>query len=258
MSWSSEQYSKFEKQRNRPIMDLLANIPNPSVHTAMDLGCGPGNSTELLLDRFPEAEVAGMDSSADMIEAARKRLPGIDFQVGDISGWQPTEKYDIVLANAALQWVPDHEKLFPTLLKHLKPGGTLAVQMPDNFEEPSHRAMRDIASRNEWTGRLAEVVPRVSRPGAAWYYELLEKKAAVVDVWRTIYHHPLIGGLDAIVEWFKGSGLTPYLALLDEEEQQAFLAQYRDEIAKSYRVNEEGGVLLPFPRLFLVATVGLK
>jgi trans-aconitate 2-methyltransferase len=134
MSWSAAQYTKFEAERNRPIHDLLAQLPNADVARAADLGCGPGNSTELLQRRFPEAAVTGIDSSPDMIAAARARLPGIRFALGDIAGWDGAGgPFDVVLANAALQWVPDHAALLPALLSRLGPGGSLAVQIPDNL-----------------------------------------------------------------------------------------------------------------------------
>lgn len=254
MSWSSEQYSKFENERNRPIFDLLANIPTKDVHTAADIGCGPGNSTELLQARFPDAKIIGMDSSENMIEAARKRLPGTTFEVADISGWKGQHAFDVILANAALQWVPDHETLFPALIDQLTPGGSLAVQMPDNFNEPAHRLMRETAAEAPWAAKLVNAWKRIDRKEPQWYYQQLKDKVASLDIWRTTYHHPLAGGPAAVVEWFKGTGLRPFLNPLNATEQQAFLERYQEHIAKAYPVYEDGSVLLPFPRLFIVAS----
>ena len=253
MSWSAAQYVKFEAERNRPIFDLIARIPDVEVKTAVDIGCGPGNSTELLQARLPAARVTGLDSSDDMIAAARKRLPGIDFQVADIASWQAEAPVDLILANAVLQWLPHHETLFPRLVGILNSGGVLAVQMPDNLDEPSHRLMREIAADGPWADKLAGAADsRAERLPAEWYYGIL-KDLAEVDIWRTTYYHALDGGADAIVEWFKGSGFRPFLAPLDEDERVAFLDLYCREIAKAYTVFPDDKVLLPFPRLFIVA-----
>jgi trans-aconitate 2-methyltransferase len=173
MSWSAQQYSKFENERNRPIFDLLAHITTENVRTCADIGCGPGNSTELLHNKYPEARITGMDSSEDMIAAARRRMPETRFELADISTWEEKGTYDVILANAALQWVPDHANLFPFLINKLSPGGSLAVQMPDNFDEPSHRLMREIASAGSWKDKLANSSKRVARETASWYYEQL-------------------------------------------------------------------------------------
>jgi trans-aconitate 2-methyltransferase len=255
MSWSATQYTKFEAERNRPIRDLLANIPNATVATAADLGCGPGNSTELLQARFPDAGVTGMDSSADMIEAARQRLPAVRFELGDIATWTHAGPFDVIFANASLQWVSGHETLFPTLIAKLAPGGSLAVQMPDNLEEPAHRLMRRTAAEGPWAAKLADAATvRAVRHDADWYSRVLRDRVASLDIWRTIYHHPLAGGAKAVAEWFKGTGLRPFLGPLDPVEQAAFLARYEAGIADAYPAQPDGTVLLPFPRLFIVAT----
>lgn len=257
MSWSSSQYSKFEAERNRPILDLLAQIRSPAVHTAVDLGCGPGNSTELLLRQFPSATVTGIDSSADMIAAAHKRLPDVAFSLDDIAAWADPGPFDLILANASLQWVPDHAALFPRLLAKLAPGGSLAVQMPDNLEEPAHRLMREIAADGPWAAKLVDVAAaRTPLPDARCYYALLREDATQVDVWRTVYHHVLAGGAAAVVEWFKGSGLRPFLDPLSEKERSGFLDLYQAAMAQAYPAFADGTVLLPFPRLFILATRG--
>ncbi|REE18944.1 trans-aconitate 2-methyltransferase [Paraburkholderia sp. BL27I4N3] len=251
--WHAKQYVMFENERTRPVRDLLAAVPTANVKTAVDIGCGPGNSTETLAVRVPGAAVSGMDSSPDMIAAARQRLPQFRFDVSDIATWDAPGPYDLILANAVLQWVPDHERLFPSLVGKLAPGGSLAVQMPDNLDEPAHRLLREIAADGPWAHKL-KGVERTIRYGAQWYYALLEPLCARVDVWRTVYHHPLAGGADAVVEWFKGSALRPFLAELDDAEQAAFLGRYREAIAAAYPALADGTVLLPFPRLFIVAT----
>lgn len=253
--WHAKQYVLFENERTRPVRDLLAAVPATDARVAVDLGCGPGNSTGTLAAHLPGAVVSGLDSSPDMIDAARKRLPQFQFDVSDLTTWDAPGPYDVILANAVLQWVPDHERLFPSLVARLAPGGSLAVQMPDNLDEPAHRLLRDIAANGPWAQRL-KGVERTLRHDAGWYYALLQPLCARVDVWRTVYHHPLAGGADAVVEWFKGSALRPFLAELDENggEQAEFLQRYRDAIELAYPALADGTVLLPFPRLFIVAT----
>lgn len=253
MSWSATQYSLFEQQRTRPVRDLVAAIPLASAQTAVDLGCGPGNSTEVLAERFPDATVTGLDSSDDMLREARQRLPNVSFELADIGAWNPAQTYDVILANASLQWVPDHAALYPRLVSRLNAGGVLAVQTPDNLEEPAHRLAREIAASSEWASRIGDVTHPDRHP-AAYYFELLRPHCAEVDVWRTTYHHPLAGGHGAVVEWFKGSALRPYLQKLDEAAQQAFLDTYLRAISQAYPALDDGTVLLPFPRLFIVAT----
>jgi trans-aconitate 2-methyltransferase len=234
---------------------LLSAVPPLEVQRAVDLGCGPGNSTEVLAAFYPGAAVSGVDSSPDMIAAARKRMPEVRFDLADLGTWDEAGPFGVILANAVLQWVPDHEALMPRLIGRLAPGGSLAVQMPDNLDEPAHRLMREIASRGPWAEKLSGAAGvRTARAGAEYYYSLLKPHAARVDVWQTTYFHVLEGGPDAVVEWFKGSGLRPFLAPLDAAETAAYLAEYRARIARAYAPLADGSVLLPFPRLFIVAT----
>jgi trans-aconitate 2-methyltransferase len=253
MAWSADQYVIFEDERTRPVRDLLAAVPTRDVRFAVDLGCGPGNSTEVMASRFPEAAITGMDSSTDMVAAARKRLPRIQFATADINTWDETGPYDVILANAVLHWVPQHELVIPRLVGKLSEGGSLAIQMPDNLDEPTHRLMSKVASEGPWAGKLTEVA-RTSRESATWYYETLRPLCTRVDVWRTTYHHPLAGGAAAIVEWFKGSSLGPILAALNGTEQAAFVERYTSDLEMAYPAMPDGTVLLPFPRLFIVAT----
>lgn len=255
MSWSPGQYEKFEDERNRPIRDLLAHVPHADLANIADLGCGPGNSTELLVERFPHATVIGMDSSSEMVEAARRRLPGIRFETGDIASWMEPGPFDLLFANASLQWVPDHAALLSFLFGKLSATGSLAVQIPDNLDEPAHRLMRETAAVGPWSGKLADASrAREARHTAEWYYGELRGLGARVDVWRTTYHPPLSGGPGAIAEWFKGSGLRPSLQPLDEAEKVGFLARYVESLEREYPAFEDGTVLLPFPRLFFVGS----
>ena len=155
MAWSSTQYLKFEDERTRPARDLLAQVPLESAARAYDLGCGPGNSTELIIARFGAAAVTGVDSDPNMLAAARSRLKGTSFIEADLSAWQPPEPADLLYANAVFQWLPDHLEVLARLIDRLKPGGALAVQMPDNLKEPSHLAMEEVAqAKGPWRDRF--------------------------------------------------------------------------------------------------------
>jgi trans-aconitate 2-methyltransferase len=254
MSWSAKQYVAFEEERTRPVRDLLAALPDIDARSAVDLGCGPGNSTEVLAARFPNAVVRGIDSSSDMIAAARGRLPLIEFHVDTIEHWVPPGPLDVILANAVLQWLPDHAALLPRLTGMLAEGGALAMQMPDNLDSPAHRLMREIAHEGPWAGKLAAASKeRTPIATAEWYYETLRARCGKVDVWRTTYHHALAGGPAAIVEWFKGSALRPYFDPLDDGERAEYLERYTAALERVYPTFADGSVLLPFPRFFLVA-----
>ncbi len=220
----------------------------------MDLGCGPGNSTEVLAERFPDAALRGIDSSSDMISAARQRLPRAQFTVGGIEEWKDADSFDVILANAVLHWVPNHATLLPALVVKPAAAGGLAIQMPDNLDGPAHRLMREVAADGPWAPALAEALAaRTPIADADWYYELLRPLCRKVDVWRTTYYHPLSGGATAIVEWFKGSGLRPFLEPLNALQRDAYLDRYTVAVAQAYPALADGSVLLPFPRLFLVA-----
>jgi trans-aconitate 2-methyltransferase len=254
VSWSAKQYSAFEDERTRPVRDLLAALPDMEVRSGIDLGCGPGNSTEALAARFPGATVRGLDSSSDMIAAARRRLPQLQFAVTGIDEWRDAGPFDVILANAVMQWVPDHARVLPALVSKLSPAGALAIQMPDNLDVPAHQLMRETATGGPWASTLAAAAASRTPIGSAPdYYAMLRPFCGKVDVWRTTYHHPLAGGAAAIVEWFKGSGLRPYLEPLDAASRAAFLERYTAAVARAYPALPDGSVLLPFPRLFVAA-----
>lgn len=253
MSWSAKQYAAFEDERTRPVRDLVAALSLTSAATVMDLGCGPGNSTEVLAARYAGARVFGIDSSQDMIDAARRRMPSATFAVQDIAQWQDRGPFDVILANAVFQWVPHHEILLPDLIQRLNRGGALAVQMPDNLEEPAHQLMRETAAAGPWADKLSAANgARTSLPTASWYYDFLQPRVTRIDLWRTTYYH-VLRDASAIVEWFKGSGLRPFLEPLTALEREDYLKHYTAAIAQAYPAGANGSVLLPFPRLFMIA-----
>ena len=252
--WNALQYLKFEDDRTRPPRDLLAQVPLGRAQRIVDMGCGPGNSTEILVDRYPDAAVMGLDSSADMLRQARERLPKCKFIEADISTWTPTERTDLLFANAVFQWVPDHTNVLRRLVQSLPQGGVLAVQMPDNTEEPALKLMREVAKKGPWASNPAMTkAARADLPSPEEYYDLLKPLCQHVDIWHTMYNH-VMAGPEAIVEWFKGSSLRPFLAALEPKMAEEYRAAYTAKIAQHYTARIDGRVLLKFPRLFIVAT----
>lgn len=249
--WSPATYLKFEDERTRPARDLLAQVPLLEPKTVIDMGCGPGNSTELLVERWPAAGVTGLDNSPNMLAEARQRVPGARFAAADAATWVPEPGTDLVFANAIYQWVPDHLAVFPRILEALPEGGVLAVQMPDNMAEPSHVLMREVAAAGPWAERLAGAA-RQPLPPVRTYYDALRPVARRVEIWHTAYNHVLESPA-AIVEWVRATGLRPFIDPLSPGERDAFLAAYLKRIAAAYPATVDGKVLLRLPRLFIVA-----
>jgi trans-aconitate 2-methyltransferase len=249
--WSPGNYLEFEDERTRPARDLLGQVPLAAVGKAVDMGCGPGNSTELIVARYPGAEITGLDSSPAMLEQARRRLPGLRFSPADAASWVPDAETDLVFANAIYQWVPDHIEHLPKVLAALTPGAVLALQMPDNLGEPSHRLMREVAAEEPWAAKLRDAA-RAPLPPVSAYYNALKPFASRLDIWHTAYNHPLADAT-AIVDWVRATGLRPFLDRLASTEQADFLARYRQRVAAAYPPAVDGKVLLRFPRLFIVA-----
>lgn len=256
--WNPALYRRFEDQRTRPAVELLRRVPDDlAVRFAVDLGCGPGNSTELVAARYTQARVLGIDNSEAMLRSARQRLPQLPFELADLAHWQPAPGEpapDLLFANAALQWVPDQARLLPRLMGLLAPGGVLAVQVPDNLDEPSHRLMRETAALPPYAAHIGDAsAVRAPRLPVATYYDLLVPHAAEVDIWHTVYQHPMASAA-AIVDWLRGTGLRPFLdALPNEALRTRFLADYETRIASAYPARADGQRLLAFPRLFFVA-----
>jgi trans-aconitate 2-methyltransferase len=232
---------------------LLARVPLASASVVCDLGCGPGNSAELLSRRFPDAEITGLDTSEAMLEHARQRLPQARFIKQDIADWAPPARPQLIFANAALQFLPEHHKLFPRLASTLAQGGVFAAQMPSTARESSHALMRMVAAEGPWSSRLVPIAKTQPMIAAFEdYYEWLRPVASRIDLWMTTYVHAF-DGPEGIADWFAGSALQPFLELLADDERCEFLARYREGLRAAYPAQSDGKVLLAYPRLFMVA-----
>ncbi len=296
--WNPGEYLKFHDERTQPCRDLAARIAVPQVRTAIDLGCGPGNSTQVLAERWPDAQVTGLDSDTSMINVAIESLPRGRWITGDIAKWavgkppnetaeksaspgaeepsshnaanpagataaenagsevqaQDAELYDVVFSNAALQWLPDHGVLYPQLFSHVAPGGALAVQIPSSFDRPAHRLLREMAAAIAWrkwfpSGRVRSWHAH----DTDFYYDLLAPLASRVDIWQTEYFH-VLANAEAIVDWYRGTGMRPYLnAISEDADREKFIAEYTEKIRAAYKPRPDGKILFPFLRIFLIA-----
>ena len=245
--WNPSLYLQYASERTRPAAELLSRVALENARTVVDLGCGPGNSTTLLHQRWPSARIIGVDSSPNMLNEARKALPDCHFVEANISKFRPEQSFDLLYANASLQWVPDHYELFPQLVSLLNYNGVLAVQMPDNWQEPTHVLMREVAYEQGYPDR-----GRTPLPGVHAYYDILTEAGCDVDIWRTTYYH-IMESHQSIIDWVSSTGLRPWLQELSESEQRNYLARYHELLQEQYPLQENGNILLAFPRLFIVA-----
>jgi trans-aconitate 2-methyltransferase len=251
--WDATTYLQFANERTRPSLDLVQRIGMPDPRRIIDLGCGPGNSTEVLRRRWPEAEVTGLDSSPKMIESARASWPEHQWILEDAATWTAGEPFDLVFTNAMLQWLPDHARLLPRLFEQVAPGGALAAQLPAHYELPMHREIVEVSRDAAWDGRMQEARNALTKQPASFYYDTLQPLAARIDLWETIYYHE-VPGPEALIEWFRGTGMRPFLeALSSDQERARFETMLLKRYITSYPRRPSGLVLFPFRRLFFIA-----
>jgi len=261
MKWDPQEYLRFSDERGRPFRDLLARVPATAPDNVVDLGCGPGNLTATLADRWPDAHVLGLDSSAEMIQRACEgdfggsaRTGRLSFTEADLFTWRPQRPVDVLISNATFQWVPGHLDLLDDLVGAVRPGGWFAFQVPGNFGEPSHTELAAVCALPRWRDRLAGAGlarPWVAEPAA--YLERLAPHATHLDVWETTYLQ-VLAGEDAVLRWVRGTALRPVLSELDEAEQAAFLEDYGARLRAAYP-QQAYGTLLPYRRIFAVAQI---
>ncbi|MGH3241495.1 MAG: trans-aconitate 2-methyltransferase [Spirillospora sp.] len=252
--WDPAQYEAFVGERARPFRELVGRLTGPAPARVVDLGCGTGELTATLADRWPDAVIDGVDGSADMIAEARGReIPGrLGFRVGDVAAWRPDHPVDLIVSNAVLHWIPEHPELLPQWADALTPGGRLAFQVPGNFGEPSHVLLRELGRSDRWRAKLGALqhdAPILDPPG---YLDLLTRHGCAVDAWETTYAQ-VLHGEDPVLEWVKGSTLRPVLSALDRAETDEFLADYRDRLRQAYP-SAPYGTVFPFRRIFVIAT----
>ena len=260
--WSATQYLKFGNERTRAVRDLVAQIPLSSPRRIVDLGCGPGNSTAVLAARFPDAVISGVDSSPDMLSKARQAMPDVSFVQGDLKTFEPEPGADLLFSNAVFHWLRTEDRI-PTILRLLRtqsPGGVFAFQVPDNYEEASHRAMRETALLDGPWREHFQALPAKDRPDLDPietpndYYDALIPYCESVDIWHILYQH-VMEAPSSIVDWVKGTGLMPFLNPLPTEEvRDEYLKAYEQRLGELYPRQVDGKVMLRYPRLFVVAT----
>jgi trans-aconitate 2-methyltransferase len=257
--WDPGRYRQFGAERSRPFYELVGRIGASDPAFVADLGCGPGELTADLCERWPDAEVLGVDSSAEMIAAAREVLAGLPeegrgrlrFEQADAANWEPDRPVDVMVSNAMLQWLPEHEKLLPRLVSQLAPGGWLAFAVPGNFDEPTHGLLRQLAATPRWRAQLAGVAFNRQAADPAEYLDLLAREGCSVDAWETTYLH-VLEGKDPVLRWYLGTGLRPVMAALDQDEAPEFMATYGALLREHYP-GRPYGTVLPFRRVFAVA-----
>ena len=254
--WNPSQYLTFADERIRPCRDLALQVAVASVRRVIDLGCGPGNSTRVLADLWPDAEIIGLDSSPEMIARARADAPTSRWIVGDIAAWAASEgdEFDVVFSNAALHWLPDYASLFPRILRHVAPGGAFAMQMPANVDALPHELMRGLAASPRWRVHFPEgTVREWYCHDPAFYFDTLAPHAARLDIWQTEYLH-ILANAEAVVDWYKSTGLRPFLDPLPSDDlRRGFLSDYLDLVRAAFAPRADGRVLFPFQRLFMLA-----
>jgi trans-aconitate 2-methyltransferase len=252
-TWDPDRYLTYADERGRPFVELLARVNAPQPATVVDLGCGPGNLTALLRERWPEAQIRGLDSSSEMIAKAVTAEPGIDFEVADLRAWaEASGSVDVLVSNATLQWVPGHLDLLPQLVDRVSPGGWLAFQVPGNFDEPSHTIRNALAAEPAYADHTRDVaVPSSHDPVV--YLDALTALGCQVDAWETTYLHVLTGP-DPVFTWVSGTGARPTLQALPEGLRGEFEAEFKRRLAEAYP-ERDGRVVLPFRRIFVVARV---
>jgi trans-aconitate 2-methyltransferase len=251
--WDADQYLKFANERTQPVFDLLHRIRLENPRRIADLGCGPGNSTAVLRSRWPDAFLVGVDSSPEMIQKARQGFPEGLWVVGNAAVWRDEKALDLVFSNAMLHWVPQHETVCRHLLDLLAPGGALAIQVPAHYDSPLHREILEVSRHGAWSGRMERARHALTNQPPAFYYDLLGPLAERLDLWETTYYH-VLQGPEAVVEWFRGTGLRPFLeALESDQERRRFEQMLALRYAETYPQRANGCILFPFRRLFLVA-----
>lgn len=251
-TWNPDSYLAYERERTQPSRDLAGRI-EIDPRRVIDIGCGPGNSTRILRERWPNAQIAGLDSSEEMIRKARADHPAGEWILADAESWRPEAGYDLVFSNAALQWMRDQPRVVENLFRSLNAGGALAVQVPLNVDSPLSRALVRVAQGPRWRERMAGCDSRITYSDESFYYDLLSALTPRVEMWITIYLHVMESHQD-LIDWYSSTGMRPYLARIESDgEKRAFLGEILAECRGEYPNRRDGRVIFPFKRLFFIA-----
>ena len=251
--WNPNGYLKFRNERTQPSIDLVSRIEMINPSSIVDIGCGPGNSTQVLFERWPHADIIGLDNSQEMIAKAKSDYPERKWVLANVAHYDPKRTFDIVFSNATLQWVQDHERLIPRLYRFLKPGGALAVQIPANKESPIHRSLLEVSRDSRWSQFTGDCDQRLNYQSAPYYYDILVNLSSRIDLWETTYYH-ILSDYQALIEWYRSTGMRPFLERLPDDRCRR---QFEDEVLngcrESYQVQKDGKLLYPFQRIFFIA-----
>lgn len=252
MKWNPELYLKYKNERTQPYIDLVRRIPLEFPKRIIDIGCGPGNSTAVLAERYKNCYILGLDNSENMIETAKKQYPNLDFMLFDAGTDEYTiGKFDIVFSNACIQWISNHPKLLKNMMSLLNAGGVLAVQIPINLNEPIHQIINELSASPRWrdligNARIFNILPTEE------YFSIIGSLSEDFEMWETIYYHRMKSHAE-IMEWYMGTGLRPYLQKLNEDDRREFLKQVYQEVVKAYPLQTNGEIIFKFPRFFFIA-----
>lgn len=252
-TWDANLYLKFAKERSQPSLDLISRINLADPRRIIDLGCGPGNSTAMLRQHWADSDITGLDSSAEMIDAAIKAYPAEKWILANAASWIADKPFDLVFSNAALQWLPNHESLFPHLISQVTFGGALAIQLPAHYQSPLNQITLEVSRNRSWSEQMELPRNALTEKTPSFYYEVLQPLSTMLEIWETEYYH-ILDSPEGILEWFRGTGLRPFLeALQTEEQKNNFEQMLLDGITLAYPRQKDGRVLFPFRRLFIVA-----
>jgi len=257
MTWNPDQYLFFSDHRMRPAIDLLNAIPPVEAKHVVDLGTGAGTILPALRTRWPDASLAAVDRSQEMLTKARTVFPDASFEQADIASWKPHESVDVIFSNAALNWLDDHDRLLNRLIGYLNPGGVLAIQMPRNHDRPSHTTVSEIIEQNSYAQKLRPLLKPAPVHPPAFYIDCLSSLRegdADVDIWETDYQQ-LLSGENPVAEWTKGTYLKPFLDALADDERERFEKSYREKILQAYPKMEDGSTLFAFRRIFIIVAL---
>ncbi|MBI9084145.1 MAG: methyltransferase domain-containing protein [Desulfobacterales bacterium] len=250
--WKPDLYMRFNSERTQPSIDLIYRIAQVEPKSIIDIGCGPGNSTRVLVNRWPKSKIIGIDSSAAMIQKARQDYPNQEWVIADATSYEPEIKFDIVFSNAAIQWIPNHEALLMRFYSFLSDRGIVAIQIPQFWDMSLGQIINNIANKNRWRERTAGISSLFTIENRSFYYDILSKLFSSIEMWETQYMH-ILESHGAIIEMMRSTGLKPYLEKIDNDaDKEVFEGAVLEEIKKAYPIQKNGKVILPFKRLFFI------